>query len=300
VTNPVTSQHPHPNTGVTGKDAGILARSIENSHDFPLTPPHAAQRRAEAAAGGLVHSSTSDTAAPFRLDPDVYRLGQMAKAVRTSARLIQWECLASNVRFKSAMITTTYADGQPWEARDITGLLKNIRTYLARREIPFRYVWVMELTQAGRPHYHVLLWLPKGLTIPKPDKRGWWRKGSTRIEWARSAVGYMSKYASKMQTTRAADQSCASSFPFGARIHGRGGLGLIAAMELRWWLAPCWARAKFPASNLDLRRAEGGGYVSRVTGELAISPYLVFRNHAGVWLVPRTIPPEASGSRAAA
>ena len=59
------------------------------------------------------------------------------------------------------------------------------------------YVWVLELTKRGRPHYHVLFWLPRGISMPKADKQGWWRHGMTNTVPARSPVGYLCKYTSK-------------------------------------------------------------------------------------------------------
>ncbi len=45
-------------------------------------------------------------------------------------------------------------------------------------------------------------------------------------------------------------------------------------MERRWWLSPAWVRREYAISD-DPRRAEGGGYVSAVTGERIYSPFLV-------------------------
>ena len=59
------------------------------------------------------------------------------------------------------------------------------------------YVWVLELTKRGRPHYHVLFWLPKGVSMPKADKQGWWKHGMTR-SGGHSPVGYLCKYTSKV------------------------------------------------------------------------------------------------------
>jgi hypothetical protein len=60
------------------------------------------------------------------------------------------------------------------------------------------FIWVIEWTKAGKPHYHVLIWLPQLAKLPKPDQAGWWSKGMTRTERIRAAgVGYIAKYASK-------------------------------------------------------------------------------------------------------
>lgn len=178
----------------------------------------------------------------------------MRCGVITSARL-HAQTLPSG--FRAAMVTTTYRPGEPWDARHVTKLIKNARDYMRRRGHKLRYVWVMELTRAGVPHYHLMLWLPRRLRLLKPDKAGWWPWGSTRIEWARNAVGYLAKYASKGQDT---------AFPHGARIHGSGGLTEAARNERAWWAAPAYVRERCTVEDRP-RRARGGGWVVRATGE---------------------------------
>jgi hypothetical protein len=84
------------------------------------------------------------------------------------------------------------------------------------RDIPFRYVWVAELQKRGALHYHVAIWLPKRVQLPKFDKQGWWPHGSTQRLIAKNAVGYLMKYLSKISPFH--------KFPKGVRIHGFGGL----------------------------------------------------------------------------
>lgn len=156
-------------------------------------------------------------------------------------------------------------------------LLKRIRHWLARRGHRVRYAWVMELTQRGRPHYHLLLWLPRGLTLPKPDKQGWWPYGMTRIEWVKRAVGYAAKYASK---------GGGGAIPRGARLFGCGGHTEAALLEFRWWKLPVWLRSQVGAED-RCRPSQGGGWVSRLTGELFASPWRVLFSRGKVYLVPR-------------
>lgn len=158
------------------------------------------------------------------------------------------------------MLTLTYRDDDLWQAKHISALLQSIRKFLARRSLSAPYVWVAELTQIGRVHYHILLWLPKGTTLPKPDKQGWWPWGSTQIQWARNAVGYLAKYASK-----GTDPIMQRNFPKGCRLHGAGGLSDAIKKCARWWSLPAYLRAAcFPIDNY-MRRV-GGGFVSRLSG----------------------------------
>jgi hypothetical protein len=142
-------------------------------------------------------------------------------------------------------------------------MLACIREYLRRRDLPFRYVWVMELTQAGIPHYHAVIFLPFGRSLPKPDKQGWWPHGMTRIEWARNAVGYLAKYASKGQ---------GGDFPKGARLYSSGGLDNAQRSIRSWWMLPGWIRELWGSEHRP-RKAKGGGFLSRLTGEHLPSPW---------------------------
>lgn len=220
-------------------------------------------------AAGLVHSSTSGPtglASCFQVDPVASRMRRMKAATITSARLIQEHMQKGSYRFKVAMVTLTYAMDDAWSQRHISAFLQSCRKFLRRRGHPLRYTWVAELTKRGRVHYHVLIWLPKGMTLPKPDKRGWWPYGMTKIEWARNAVGYIAKYASKGVDI--------AKFPKGLRLYGSGGLDQKSKMERRWWLLPVWIREKFKPVD-DVIRAVGGGFVVRRSGEWLPSPFVV-------------------------
>ncbi len=225
---------------------------------------------------GLVYNSTSGKY-PSRaellkpnshiVDSALNRIRKVGQSVKTTARLHQQETAESGFRFKPAMITCTYAPNQHWCKRDLSDLIHHCRKYLQRRykETAFRYTWVAELQKRGVIHYHVILWLPKGCTLPKPDKQGWWTKGSTRIEWVKNAVGYLAKYASK-------GSEDGSKFPRGARISGFGGLSAISRCEYRYWRVPNSVRKVlnplelFKATDFDLRKIIGG-YFNKFTGE---------------------------------
>lgn len=167
------------------------------------------------------------------------------------------------------MLTPTYRPDADWKPNQIADLLRCIRKYLARKGIEFRYAWVQELTKRGRPHYHVLIWLPLGITLPKPDKQGWWPWGMTKIEWARNAIGYIAKYASKGN-----DFQEHGSFAKGARLHGNGGMTGAALLEQRWWKLPSWLRPDVAAEDRWAPR-KGGGFASKETGEFKESPWEV-------------------------
>jgi hypothetical protein len=162
-----------------------------------------------------------------------------------------------------------------------------------------------------------LIWLPRGYSLPKPDNRGWWKKGLTRIEWIKkNGAAYIAKYCAKSglgsavnslelknkafdysQDVQAFKKSLPHAsykkqshtaqgiFPSGARLHGCGGLSLDNRWRRSWWNLPAYVRKKFDSFNFKVVRAVGGGFISRLTGEwmpsafevLSISPLIVLR-----------------------
>lgn len=240
-------------------------------------PKRRGEAREAGAAAGLVSSTTSRTGPLVRIeiDRDATRAKKLRKSVITGARLHEQETQASGFRVRAAMLTTTYRDDVDQCPKDIARLLDHVRGYFNRASRAkygkggprFRYVWVMELTKRLRPHYHLLFWLPKGIRIPKPDERGWWPHGSTRIEWAKYAVGYMAKYASKFCALAAAHM------PRGFRTHATGGLNQESKRELRWWKSPLEAREAL-GMFADIRKIVGG-YADKHTGEIWLSPWHV-------------------------
>lgn len=261
----------------------------------PLRPLKAASVSGEAL--GLVHTSTSDTpplSAPVggvEILPSESRLKRMRQGVITSARLHDEDCQRGGYRTFAAMVTLTYAPGSDYSARHVTEYLKRARQWLKRRGHSSRYVWVLELTKAGRPHYHVLWWLPRGVRLPKPDKAGWWPHGSSKIEGARRPVGYLAKYASKLAgDAQGAMKEEARGLPKGARMHGVGGLTASSAQERRWWLSPVWVKRSWPTFDSDVRPAPGGGWCSRAHGEWKSSPWRVLIVGGRIFAVPALSP----------
>ena len=231
------------------------------------------------AAAGLVYSQTSGTSAekPIRVDREASRLKRLRCSVLTAARLHVQE----KSRWKVAMLTLTYRPDVDWAPGQISMVIRHIRQWLARKGQDMRFVWVQEFTKKGRPHYHILVWLPHGFQIPKLDKRGWWPWGMTKMEWARNAVGYIAKYASKGDSLHQPAK--------GARMHGNGGLTGGALIEQRWWKLPAWLRDDVEPSD-GVRRAPvgtGGGFVNPSSGEVYRSPWIVFFKGGYVFIVKR-------------
>lgn len=231
---------------------------------------------APAPGPGLVNTQQSARATAFRLENTaesraIRRATKCRHRTITRARLLDEAVHLGGRRGRWLFVTLTYRDDEQWHAGDVRLFMQCMREWYRRRGVPLVNCWVMELTQRGRPHYHVVLWIPRHLHLPKPDKRGWWRKGLTRTETARNPVGYLAKYASKVPSY-SAETELMHLYPKRCRISGGSCFKGDSGREWRYWIAPAWARDGL-APGTDLRRAKGGGYVVVSTGELLRSPW---------------------------
>jgi len=212
---------------------------------------------------GLVRLETSHTGLSW------YEQRRMVDHQRRSLRMFKslscvGDLLAPAVgqdgrRLRRAFLTLTYRQDVMWSPRHIPSLFTNLRNYLGRRGVPLRYLWVAEQHKSGRVHYHAMIWLPVGMTLPKPDKQGWWPHGMTNVQWARRGIGYLVKYATKCSTARV-------PFPKGCRLHGHGGLSPSERHRRAWWVLPRYQRERC-CSEDRVRRARGGGWFSPISGE---------------------------------
>lgn len=194
----------------------------------------------------------------FRPDPVQTRLARMRRAVGFGARAhaVSERGHRSDVPY---MVTLTYADPDGWKPDHLTQALRAVRMWAVRHGFVLRYVWVAEI-QEGRYrrtgdaviHYHLCIWLPKGVRMPKWDVRGWWPWGMSQRVIARHAVAYLMKYLSK---------GCDVAFPKGARTYAVGGLE-ESLRRARAWLG----RPRFVQRLGDCldgwKRADGGGWTA--------------------------------------
>lgn len=227
----------------------------------PPLPQSLPGRAAGVGLGGLVPSSTSDTppSGLFVVDRHEARLKRLRRSVLTTARLQVEELEAGKTRHHAVMVTLTYRPGVEWCPYQITKYLKAVRQWCRRRGADARYLWVHELTKAGKTHYHVLFWLPKALQMPKADKQGWWPHGMTKTEAVRrSAVAYVAKYASKGTDDK---------LPKGCRLTGSGGLNEDSRSQRAWWACPGYVREWCEDYTLCPRRCPGGGWVAKASGD---------------------------------
>jgi hypothetical protein len=152
------------------------------------------------------------------------------------------------------MVTLTYAgDNDAWRAEHLATAMSAFRMWCKRQGIACRYVWVAELQKRGVIHYHIAAWLPRGVSMPKWDRRGWWAYGMTNTLKAKHATAYLMSYLKK------GDLEARGSLPKGARNYGVGGLDHSLRRARRWLRLPAFVQGNSSIHD-DWKRAEGGGW----------------------------------------
>tara|TARA_B100001179_G_scaffold139031_1_gene100260 strand:+ start:754 stop:1542 length:789 start_codon:yes stop_codon:yes gene_type:complete len=243
----------------------------------PTKNDHESENTKRTAAGFISLSTTGTPTEIHKIDRLQTRLRRMKYGTLTGARLHEEDLQQTKSRYRRAMVTLTYRNVDDWRADDVSYFMRLVRQWCKRRKISVRYVWVAELQKRGAVHYHVVFWLPIGVTLPKPDKHGWWPHGMTRIEWVKRPVAYLAKYLSKDD---------ADAFPKGCRIMGCGGLSDGARNERCWWLMPTWVKDIATIDDKP-RRATGGGIVLKSSGEIVPSPWKVHITNLGIFVIKR-------------
>lgn len=247
-----------------------VCRSVNGHHAMNGVTLSDLQKKSDSRgseATGLVSILTSDTDYKLQLPcPEYLRLKRLQKSVRISAQVIQDTLQQSRVKYKAHMVTLTYRDDVDWSPRQVSNYLKCVREWARRKGIFLHYVWVLELTKRGRPHYHVLFWLPRGISMPKADKQGWWRHGMTNTVPARSPVGYLCKY-----TSKGIDFDSWGKLPRGGRLYGHGGYSPSMRITRAWRVAPAWVRELI--DEIDGVKKVGAYWVNRVSGMGIRSPF---------------------------
>ena len=226
----------------------------------------AASGAAAAPVDGLV-KLLNKSHEPIQIETAKARLEQMRFKVMTTAKIIDEDHLMQRLGYRPWMVTLTYRNIDQQKPSDVARFLNLLRTDAIRHRRPFRYLWVGELQERGALHYHLLIWYPRRKLPPKFDSIGYWPHGMTERSIARNPLHYLTKYASKLRS------KCGeAAFPKGFRMHGFGGLPKDVASFRRWKLLPKWAR-DLGGPDLELRPAQGGGKVSKNTGECFESPW---------------------------
>ena len=258
---------------------------------------HASAAQARAQAGraavglGLVPSKTSPLEILFdKAQAKKKRVKRLRRSVWAAGHL---HGLADRGRRPPVawMVTLTYVGVDDWRADHISAASEQYRRHCARKRVPCRYLWVAELQKRGAVHYHLIAWLPKGVPMPHWDRatttpagrevRAFWPHGMTNVEQARTGVGYLMKYLSKLDDVTA--------FPPHLRLYGVGGLSPQARSVRGWYNLPEWAKREHGVG--DLRRM-GSRLIVVETGEIVPPMYSRQFIPGGVLLEPLRDMPE--------
>lgn len=175
------------------------------------------------------------------IDPRKARVNRLRTSIREACKLHERAADGDSHRlgrsaYRKTFITLTYRDGGDWQRRHISEYLDRVRKWLKARDAVLMYAWVAELQKRGALHYHLIVWVPRRLRLPRPDVSGMWPHGMSNLETARNPVGYMVKYATK--TT----PDDLKRLKKGVRLHGNGGHTPERRVSLRETLAPWWLR----------------------------------------------------------
>ncbi len=198
---------------------------------------------------------------------------------------------------KCWFVTLTYAKANAWASTHLSEAIRGFRSWCKSAGVPCRYTWVAEI-QPGRlertgdavVHYHLLAWLPVGVSMPHWDKttrkyggtrEAFWLHGMTNTQMAFSGVGYLMKYLSKLGEL--------TIFPKGLRLYGIGGLTGEGRAVRRWYNLPEWV--KLSGGVGDVVKV-GNAFVKRETGEIIPPAYSVKKTAWGLVLTQLRALPE--------
>ncbi len=241
----------------------------------------ATARSAGAVASGLVPSKTSrlDTTERYRGTVDLSapecalrRIARLKKSVWASGHLHGLVDLGSRPPV-CWFVTLTYAFDDQWRPDHMSEAIGRFRSWCRARRLSCRYTWVAELTKRGRVHFHLLAWLPNGVRMPHWDRAvgkraAFWQYGMTETEVARSGIGYLMKYLSKLGEF--------NRFPEGLRLYGIGGLNHQGRSVRAWYNLPEWVKRSYGVG--DVCRS-AWGYLVRASGEILAPAFKVSYLH---------------------
>lgn len=241
------SQSGHAAASGGAKGLVLLETSPHNTIEVSLTPEAKALRRVK------------------RLKRNVYLAGKLHSLPTKGKRPDQpW------------LITTTYDTrgtlghgAHNWAPHDLSKATDRYRRWCLGHGYTPKYTWVCELQKTGIPHYHMVIWLPQGVNMPRWDRSNgrrapFWPHGMTNTEKLKTNVGYLMKYLSKMGELH--------SFPKGLRLNGNGGLDAQARTIRAWHNLPEWTKRTYGVG--EAKRAKRG-IVDQSTGEILPPAYQV-------------------------
>lgn len=255
----------------------ICARAAEGASVAARRGTRSVPRSADAGAG-LVSSKTTSPDLFVNLAPSAVadrRVKRLKRSVWASGHL-------HGIADKGSrppvcwFVTLTYRNADDWRANHVRNAIDLYRKWCKALAVACRYTWVAEIqpkrlerTGESAVHYHLLVWLPRGVNMPQWDRSrakraAFWPHGMTNTQKAKAGVGYLMKYLSKLgELTR---------FPKGLRLYGIGGLTQQARTVRAWFNLPEWVKSEYGVG--DVKRVKSS-YLVCSTGELLPPAYQV-------------------------
>lgn len=276
--------------GCRAGDAAIrfdLAKAVVAAHD--CASGREAPRSAGEAAGLVPYKTSFYSSSEISFSKTLVaerRVNRLKKSVWASGHLHGM----ADKGFRPSVawfVTLTYAKAGAWCPKHISEALKGFRSWCMGKGVPCRYTWVAEIqpkrlesTGDAVVHYHLLAWLPVGVSMPQWDRitrkdRGvrpaFWQHGMTNTEKAFSGVGYLMKYLSKLGEL--------TVFPKGLRLYGIGGLDASGKSVRRWFNLPAWVKQVSGVGDVS---KVGNFFVMRDSGEVLESPWRCVKTQFGM------------------
>lgn len=222
---------------------------------------------------GLVHDSLYNKAPNISRSPRVIPFDHRAARLRRMRRRVRaWARWARGLRrrFWAIGVGLTYAPGQEWCPNDVRDFVHHFH------RLAIAHAWVAELQARGAVHYHVILVVPRGHRIPKPDQAGLWGKGFTRVKllkWRRVG-GYLAEYCRKLEQKEGPFPRGLRLFAVGFRREAWGVLGEEALLWFRASALPGWLATLVEwFREVPSRRGAGGWWWFRKASVWVRSPW---------------------------
>jgi hypothetical protein len=220
------------------------------------------------AAGAKAPGATSFVRFAELVNKTVTSASTSARKRRNAARkklnriIKEQQRYAKSADRRALVLTLTYQNSAAFSSKHISAFLDRARRAIKRLGFNLPYAWVLE--RASHLHYHLIIWLPRGVKFDHGALKRWWPHGSTWVASCRG-VGAWGRYMAKFDSI--------ALLPTSARVFGHGGLDESGKTAVSRSVLPRWLLALLPEGH-RVRRCVGGGWVNSVTAEVYFSPYV--------------------------
>lgn len=146
----------------------------------------------------------------FVIDKDKKRFKRMCVRLDAFEQVVK--VLYPVTKYRMVHITLTYAEMDTWEKGDMSRYINRLRGFLKEKLVAFCWIGGMQMPRKAL-HYHLVIVVPIGTNVPKPDKQGHWYLGMSQMRtWKNMA--YFMRYFEKYHELQ--------YYPKGFRLYGYG------------------------------------------------------------------------------